>query len=191
MSKFQNLEAGMYVSGKNSVYLRVVCKLTGADGPIFGLVSPKEPNKVEFFTLWEMEGKGTLNRGEAWNSMTIVPDPDWHEFDTLKVGDYVSVGFDEGEVATCRVLAVVDDAVLLSDTASNGARKALKEIQEMVATAGNGRLANVMQKAYEDSDIEGHLKAHASITQAHNKADGWYDKQYMTLMNWHPLKEEF
>lgn len=173
MGKFDKLDAGMWISGKGMVYLHCICKIQGTE-TIFGMVNINAPEEVKFLTAYELE-KGMHGANKVFSDMKIVPAPDLHMYDSVRIGDLIHTGVEEGEAVYAKVLAVLGEACLLSTSASNSARKTISALDDMFKGASD-ELHNKITDAFRESGLRDHLRSHASTNQAFHSADGWYDK---------------
>jgi hypothetical protein len=158
-----------YLTSKDgdSLILQIVSAI---DGPteVYGLVNPKHPGEIVWYTLEE------LIHGE------LEPvEPDFAQFDNLKAGDMIVIH--KGNHA-CKVLAVSGRAALLSKelTGSDHVMRA-HEVASSIAR-GLG-IPEPSEEHLEEAREEN------SIRQQQVTADQWYDFNYMTLMNFKPVRE--
>lgn len=178
IAKTTKYKVGQWVSSPDSVWLLIVGMIDSGMGPMYALMSPKQPD----------------SRGLRWQSEyemleeEMTPgEPNYKGCRALKIGDILTIGSSDGDQVYATILARVGDAVLLSQTPDKSKVKMMEHMDRVMSEMGEemGFSGGLL-----DEKDRKRLKRQASTLSTAKMAGRWMSVDQIALMNWELAGDE-
>lgn len=167
-------KVGDYVVAPTLVYREILVALTDGPIPIYGARTPKNWDKVAWYTEFEFD-----------DDHVVKGKPDFALWKTVVEGDVIKCG-NTDDRNYIRVLARVADTVLVSEEPQAEKVKQVTELSDQIKKLTEGSIDPMGSLDKSDRDM---LRKIASTTHASKIASGWMTIEYLALMNWQLIRE--
>lgn len=157
--------AGEFIVSQESVYMLIVAVIPG-DPSLYAISHIKQNDHLHWITEHEIADRGYV-KGV----------PHFAAFQQLQVGDTIAMG----DNSYMKVLARVDDAVLLSQPPDEAASFILDMARSMKEQGIEAAMPDGAQEQLQNA---------ASMNKAYRRAGHWHDVRTIALFNWRIVRDD-